>query len=196
MCEPTTIAIAGMAMSVLSTGVGAVAAKQQGEAAEAAANYQAQVGRNNAEIRRQDAETARQEGRIAAGERGLQSAADRARFIAAGAGAGVLIEGDTSIDDIAGDITGIGSVDQLTIAHNASSQARNLEIEATNLEAGANLDQFRGANAARAGRVKAVGSLLSGAGSVASKWSSFSKTTTNPGNAPKGFDQINGPTYF
>jgi hypothetical protein len=179
MCEPTTIMMGvGMAVSLAGTVMQASAQKTAGDNAQNAANYKAAVNKQNADVREQDAERTLLAGRAQAGEKGLQVKAKRERALAGAAGAGLAIGEDGSIEDLAGDITGVGKLDQLTLYHDAQIQARNLNIGAQNLRNNAQLQEFEGANAASQGRAKALGTLVSGVGKTASsvsrKWDAFS----------------------
>jgi len=178
MCEPTlALAGAGMAMSLGGTVMGAKAQSQAGEAANQAAQYRAQVGRNNAEIARQNADQAFLAARQRASNKGVEGRSVKARQEAAMVGKGVVKGDSQTIDDVAGDITGVNTLDQLTIAHQGIREAANFRQQAANLEAGAALDIVGGQNAMINANNKARSSLVGGLGktvsSVASKWSNF-----------------------
>jgi len=178
MCYPMAIMAVGMVMSAAGTVMGARAQREEGKAANQAAQYRAKVGRNNAKIARSNADQAFLAGRQRASNKGVKSAASKDKFVAAAAGQGVDVGDSQSIDDVAGDITGIGTLDQLTIAHQGIREAANYNQQAANLEAGAALDIVGGQNAQINANNAAMGSLVGGLGktvsSVASKWGNFS----------------------
>jgi len=191
MCEPTTIMLGvGMAVSALGSVAAAQGQSAQGKATNRAAQYRATVAENNAKIREADASNAFLAKRQEAGQRGIKAGADRAKFVAGKAGGGVQV-GDGSVVDVAGDITAIGSLDQLSISHQGLRQRQNLLNEATNLRAGAALTRVEGQNAEIAGNSKAGSTLLSGLGkatqSVAGKWDRFSGVPDVSGEAGNTF---------
>jgi len=179
MCHPAIVMGVGMAISAIGTVQQASAQKTAGEAANSAAQYRAKVGEQNAAIARGNADRAFLAGRQKASSKGVEAAASKARFIASSAGQGVEV-GSESIDDVVGDITGIGALDQLTLTHQGIREAANFNQQASNLAAGAALDRVSGQNALINASNKARGTLISGLGkttsSVASKWGNFANT--------------------
>jgi hypothetical protein len=94
---------------------------------------------------------------------------------------GVLVESGTALD-ITAETAEVGQLDALTIRANAEREALGFEQQSVNFQAQAgqstaqaNLSTLAGANAASAGTGRAFSSLLTGAGSVASKWYNFNK---------------------
>jgi len=180
MCSPTLAVMGvGMAISMMGSMQQADAQKKAGQAQNDALQYQAAVDRNNAIIRQQDGDAAFETGQQKAAERGIKTAADRARFLAAGAGQGQAVGVDGSIDQVAGDISEIGRMDQLSLAYEGARDKRNFETQAQNLRSSSTLKLFEGENAELQGNAKAQGTLISAVGSatqtVASKWSAFKK---------------------
>lgn len=169
-------AAAGFALSAVSTVVGAIGQARQGRAAQAQARYQAAVARNNQIIANRAAEDARRRGEIEANiqrqaSRQLQG---RQRAILAGQGvavdvgsAGVLIE----------ETAGLGELDALTIVSNAEREALGFEAQGMSFGAEAQLEQLRGQSARTGSFFKAGATLLSGFGSVSSKWAEFKRKT-------------------
>lgn len=145
--EPAFIAAAASAAGTVVSAVGAI---QQGNAAKAAAQYNATVARQNAEAARADAaaNAARQE-RAARIRRGQN--------IAAAAASGVALEG--SVLDIMEDNAIEEELDRLTILQRG-------EVDAAGLLAGAGMQDIRGRAAQRAGFMSAGATLLSGASST------------------------------
>lgn len=128
--------------------VGAIGAIQQGNAAKAAADYNATISMQNAEISRANAAAeARQIGR----ENYLRLGAIRA---AAGRNGGVSGEG--SVLDLLGDVAAQGELEKQQALYQGDLAARGYTNTAT-------LDRFSGKNAQRAGYMKAGTDLLGGA---------------------------------
>jgi hypothetical protein len=174
ICEPTTLAIASVASSVIGTGVAAMGAMQQGKAAQAQANYQAAVARNNKIIADRQAEDAIKRGsrEEASYRRQVSQLAGRQR--ATLAANGVVVD-QGSAGDILADTAEYGELDALTIRSNAEREAYGYRVQGQNFESDARLYTATGANARSAGNFGALSNLISGAGSVAQKWYGFNK---------------------
>ncbi|MDI3306835.1 MAG: hypothetical protein QJR07_06995 [Acetobacteraceae bacterium] len=128
------------------------------KAQQNAANYQAQVARNNAEAARQAGEAqAQQIYREGAQRLGLQRATLAANNADLGFGSALNIQRDTA------EATGL---DAATARYNALTQGIGLENQATLLRA-------QGQNARAAGDWQAAGTLLSGVSQFASQWAGF-----------------------
>ncbi len=72
--------------------------------------------------------------------------------------------------DIQRDIEELGELDELTIRTNAEREALGFEKEAAEFQGEQSLQSSRARHARQAGTISAGATLLSGAGSVASKW--------------------------
>lgn len=168
-----------LAGSVISAGVGAIGAMQQGRAQAAAANYQAAVARNNAIIQQQNAAQAAATGRAQAQQQDLANA-QRLGAIAAAQGASGIDIGSGSYQDVTRSQQQLGRLGTQNVMQRALEQARGYNIEAASQTAQAQLDQMQAAQAQRAGMIGAGTSLLGGATSFADKWLRF-QTTGVPG---------------
>lgn len=150
-----TLAIASLASTVIGGGISAVGAVASGQAAQAAANYRAQVARNNAIF-------ALQKGEVEAQAQGMKTSAmlgkQRAAFGASG-----LEVGTGSHVDVQASTAEMGRLDELTILNNAANRALGLRTEGT-------LEETSGKAAATEGFLKAGGSLIGSASSVSDKW--------------------------
>jgi hypothetical protein len=144
---PYIIGAAGVAAT-------AVSVSQQAEAAEEAAEFNARIGRRNADIQaeqtRSDVERARREGLVRSGA------------VRAAAGAAGGLEG--SALDIAGSSAAQQELDILNIGKQGK-----LREEA--LLQGAQLDILRAQGERRAGQAGTAATLLSGAGTLATRFS-------------------------
>lgn len=182
MCEPMTLAIAGLAMSAVSTGAGFIGQMNQQAAMGAQANYQSQVQRRNAQISEKQARDAETRGQIAEEQSRLKTAQQLGTQQAALASQGTDLDG--SPIDILGDTRRAGEFDALTIRSNAAREAWGYRVAGTGQSADA---AMRGSF--QPSYLGAGSSLLSGASSLADKWSKFQ--TNNPGGFGGGAD----PTF-
>lgn len=141
-----------MALGSMAAGgaVSAIGAINQGDAANAAAKY-------NARTMEQEATRSNEEAAVKAGE-----AARRARQALAATRAGAGANGFAatgSIDDLLGQTERQGNLDALTAVYEGNIRAMGLRNQAT-------LTRFEGKQAQRAGYTRALGSLFSTAGST------------------------------
>ena len=168
MCTPM--------LGMMLQGLGAMAQAQgQRHAAAAKANeyrYQAQVDDNNRKVALWKAQDAKDRGAKEEASLRTKVAQLKGRQKSALAASGVEI-GDGSALDILGDTAALGELDALTIRSNAEREAYEQKVNASNLAANASMKRMGADNAIIAGRIGARTSLLSGAGSIASKWQSY-----------------------
>jgi hypothetical protein len=174
MCEPTTLAVAAIAATAASTYVSIQGQQQAGHAAKAQADYQAGVARNNAILAQRAATDARQRGDVAADQSAQRTQALIGKQRAILAQNGVDVNSGSALD-ITTDTAGAGKLDELTLRSNAERAALGYEAQGSNFNAAAGLDELTGANALSAANTASLGTALSGAGTVASKWYDFSK---------------------
>jgi hypothetical protein len=178
MCEPTTLAIASLVAGVAATGMQAVGAAQQGQAASRQAQYQAQVADNNATIQRGMAADALQRGEVAEQQQREKTAQQISTQRAALASSGTDVNSGSNVN-IQGDTAAAGEFDALTIRGNAAREAYGDTVNAMSDTATAGLDRSKASAAEDAGMFGAGADLLSGASSVSNKWLSY-KTGKNP----------------
>lgn len=131
--------------------VGAIGAIRQGQAAKAAADFNAKVQEQNAQIARQEAQDALANQRR---EDYMRLGAIRA---AQGHSGGSGSEG--SVLDILGDAAAQGELERQRIVYEGELKARGYQNTAT-------LDRYSGANAEIGGYLKAGTELLGGGGSA------------------------------
>tara|TARA_R110000796_G_scaffold53750_6_gene126075 strand:+ start:3121 stop:3660 length:540 start_codon:yes stop_codon:yes gene_type:complete len=147
-------------IAVTGAAVAAMGAIQQGNAAEASANYNAAVGRNQAITAQNNADAVRL-GAAEDAERFSRTSRKRAGTLRAGGASLDLLE-DSAMQE---------ELENLSILHSGELQALGFEDRALGLEAGARLDVMRGKNAKTAGYTGAAGALLKGAGAAADSFS-------------------------
>jgi hypothetical protein len=166
MGDPITwLAIGSAAAGLAGAGVSASGTMQGASANKQNLFYQAQVAQNNAKVQQQNATQEMQTGEVQAGNQGLKTA-EQVGATKAGQGAsGVDVNSKSSTEVRAGEAE-LGAVDQGTVISNAARRAYGFQVGAASDLAQAQLDIQGGKQAAAAGPVSAMGSLLSGASSV------------------------------
>ena len=150
MADPISIGL-----MVGSTILSAVGARNAGIAANQEANYRAQQAEINAGQERASAQRAQVEEL-----RQMRIAQSRGQAVAAASGAGAL---DPSVMDIMGDLETEGRYRGATAMYEGEERARDLET-------GAVLARYEGKQAKKAGNIKAVSTLMSGATDLYSKY--------------------------
>lgn len=170
MCEPTTIAVIGLALTAVSGYVAYDTSKKAQEYNEQVA----EIGKKTAEAQALDAQ---QQGQIERQERRLktrmQIATQQVGFAAQG-----MEQSGTALD-ILGDTAMFGEIDENRITANADRRAFGYKTDAFNIESGKRIGAFQGKND-RTGTILTTGaSLLSGSQSLysANKSSSFNSRT-------------------
>ena len=166
MCEPTTI------MMGVGLAISAMGAMQQAQGAQQSAEFNAQVAANNSITSRQRAIQEHDVGKVTAAKEalkarqliGLQRATLAGNAVRVDAGSAADITADTQIQ---------AQLDTATIRENSARSALGFLVQGANFDAQGGLILAEGSNRASAINSKAVGSLLTGAGSVASKWSNY-----------------------
>jgi len=154
------VAAVSLAATAASTAIGVMSAQANAKAQQNAANYQAQVARNNAEAARQAGEAqAQQVYREGAQRAGLQRAVMAANNLDLGFGSALAIQRDTA------EATGL---DAATARYNALTQGLGLENQAALL-------RYQGESARAAGGWQTAGTLLSGVSQFSSQWAGFQK---------------------
>lgn len=151
--------------TVASTAMGIAGNIQQGQAAQAQANYQAQIAKNNAKIAQNNADMKRQEGIEEARTLRLKNIQKIGAQQAAMAANGFEVNSGTNLD-IIGDSAATGELDAITARYNKETQALAYEQQANNFSNQAYLDTISGQNAYKSGITSAIGTGLNGIASV------------------------------
>lgn len=159
------MAFAAPALKVLGTVVSIATSFMGGNAGADAAEYQAAVARQNAEIAKQNAERIRAQGQQEQESLSLENRGFLGEQLAAQSASGLLVSSRSAVRTRAAS-RALARLDEVTLRNNAELRAYNSELDATNFEAESNLHQLRAKNERRAGRIRAVGSLISGAQSL------------------------------
>lgn len=171
--------VLSIAASVIGTAVSAVGQLQAGKARAAQLNYQAAVGRNNAILAQRAADDARLRGEEAARREASKTKQLAGRQRAVLAANGQLVDQGSALD-ITDDTMQIGKLDELTIRSNAEREALGYEAQGMNFQAGSELNKMGANNAISSSQGDAFGTVLTGAGNVASKWYKFGEAGWDP----------------
>lgn len=178
MCIATAALVAG----VVGTAVSAAGAISQGQAASAAAHYQAQVANNNAVTANQNAQYAIQAGTSAATTKSLQSRAALGAVVAGEAANNVDVNSG-SAKDVQVSQREAGELDTVNTMNNALLNAYGYNTQATSFKAEAGLKSAEASSDITGSEIGAAGTLLQGAGSIGFKWGSLSQgNPTSAGN--------------
>lgn len=178
--DPVSLAVMGVAGAGIS-GFGAYekgqSEQQQFDAQAANADYQSQVAANNALIANQNVAMTEQAGVAKEAAQGMKTAASVGTIKAAQGASGIDVN-TGSAAQVREAAAELGAQDALTIRSNTAREAYGYEVASTSDTASSKLltseaGQAReaGDNAAEAGDISALGTFLSGASSVGSKYS-------------------------
>ena len=167
--DPGTLSIVA---SIGSTVMSMAGASRTAQAQADAANYQAQVARNNSILAQQQRDYSLQQGAIDESNQKLKTgqilAAEQAGFAASGV--------DTASGtpaDVMESSAELGSMDALTIRNNATRTAYGYQVQADAATSQGQLFTAQAQNDLTAGNANMLASFIGGASSVADKWSKF-----------------------
>ena len=163
-----------LAAGVIGAGVSAVGAVEGGAATANAANYSAEVARNNATIANQNADYSIAAGQRKAADTSMKNAANIGRIKGAQAASGIDVNSGSAEDVQVGNRE-TGQLDSETVLNNSELQAYGYRSQSTGFTAQAGLDTMTAEQAPIGADIGAGGSLLSNASSLGFKWS-----TSNP----------------
>jgi hypothetical protein len=182
MSGPTSaVAIASLAVGAVGAGVGAYGAIQSGEAQQAAANYQAQVARNNATIAGQNAAYATAAGNAQAEQSTMKTNAVVGAMMAGQAASGIDVGSGSALDTRTSQKE-VGALEVGTIRNQAAWKAYGYQTQSMSDTAQAGLDTAQGSAAATAGDIGGVSSVLGGAASAGSKYAQWQQIANNTPN--------------
>lgn len=175
----------GVPIAIASGVIGAAGAIQQGNAASAAANYNATILDKNRQTALENA--ARQQSAATQDEIGLRR--KNAQFagtqIASAAASGVDLSSGSMADAI-GQTTLLNEEDALTLRENWGDRIRGTYADAQSMQDQAALTRAQGKAAKSASYINAASSLLASASTVAGKWDSLKAPTKATTSVFKG----------
>lgn len=152
-------------LSIASTALSAYGQYQQGQQAEATANYNAKVAERDAQNKEIAATDAVRRGQLAEDQQ-----RQKTRQILASQRVGLAAGGDDlsdiSTQSIFGDTAAAGELDALTIRSNAAREAWGLKNDAASSIAQAQGSRIQGSAAANAGTMGAAGTVIGGAAKI------------------------------
>lgn len=150
-CEPATLLTIAAVSATVGAGVSTYAQYQAGQSAKEAGEYNAEMGRRKAQ-------DSLQRGAIEAGAKRDQARKVASTQAEAGAMSGVDISFGTPLALLT-ETAGLGELAALRTSNNATREAWGLKAQA-------DLDEFQGDAAGRAGTLNAAGTFLGGASSA------------------------------
>lgn len=157
-----SIPIALAALSAVGTGIQIFSQMRQSRAASAESDFTTRIAQNNATIAANNADRIleKSEADIAEKRRETQQrlGLQRAQIAAAG-----FDLGSATTFDILGDTAALGELDVLRIEEDAENRAANFRAQGTNFQTEVALGRLQAENIERAGKLEAVGTLITGA---------------------------------
>jgi hypothetical protein len=181
------LATASLIVTGLSVGMQAYGQHQAGKAAKQAASYNAQVAENNAKIAEQNAEYASRAGIAKAERESMKGRVAMGKIKTAQAASGIDSTFGSAVDVQVG-AREANVLDVANVVQNAQLEMYGYRSQQGNFEAQAGLNRMRGDQAESAGNMGALSTLLSGAGSLGTKWAGMNAETDpyagwTPGNS-------------
>lgn len=162
-----------LAAGIGGAGVTAAGKLEAGAAAANAANYQAEVARNNAIIAQQNADYAIKSGQVQAANQSMKGRAISGKIKANQAASGVDVNTGSAVD-VQQSQREVNKLDTDTVLNNAELKAYGYRSDASNFTAQAGLDEMQAEQAPIGAAFDAAGGLLSSASSVGGKWAMMS----------------------
>lgn len=157
MCTPAVAVWA----TIIGTGVSVYSSLEQ-------SRYNKEVAANNATTAEYQAQDAIERGSLKEKQSRLQTQQLIGKQKSAIAGSGFTLDESGSASDVLADTAALGEEDVFAIRSNAAREAWSFRVTGTNALA-------QGQLAGAEGRSKATSSMISGAGSVSSKWRNYNK---------------------
>ena len=168
--------IAGIA----GAGISAYGTAEAGTSQANAANYNAQVARNNATIANQSADYVVAAGQEAASNESRKNAAVSGKIKTTQAASGIDVN-TGSAKDVQVSQRETGQLDSETVLNNSELKAYGYRSAATGFEATAGLETEEAEQAPIGADLSAAGGLLGSASSLGLKWSQLGNTPTTTG---------------
>lgn len=149
------------AMMIGSTVLGAAGSVQQGNAANASAQYNAQVADMNAKLSERQARDAVARGSIDEQQQRMKTSLTLGQQRAAMAASGVDLKFGSPLDALV-DTATMGELDALTIRTNTYREERDIRQQGLNAQGQASMMRAEGAAAKSGGFLSAAGTVLGG----------------------------------
>lgn len=159
---PAVAAGISIASTVVAGAVSAYGAMQSSQAQSQAADYQAQVSRNNQIVANQNAQAAIQDGQAKEQQQRIQNAQKLGAIVANQGASGLDVNSGSNLL-VQEDQAKVGEMDALTVRNNAQREAYGFLAQGTNYAAQAKLDQAQAGWASQSGLINAGSSIVGGA---------------------------------
>lgn len=176
MCDPGTIFLVA---TVASAAVGAYGQIQQGNAQYRAEMYNAQIADRNAQAARDEEVNVQDKAAIERRRLGERVRAEKgdlnAKFTAMG-----LDPGFGTPADLTGDVQQAYNIDRSILGRNEITDLQTLDKQVADYTDSAKQSRMAGKGALQAGRIGAVGTILSSAANVSSRWIQPSNAMATP----------------
>lgn len=163
---------ASLASTLLGGVSGAVGSIQQGQAAKAAGNYNAEVADANAAQAKNNATIASQSGDEQAGMQEQKTRALVGAEEANTAASGIDVNSGSAVD-VRASSTDLGMLDAITVRSQATREAYGYNTQAASLSNQATVDRAEGEASESAGVINAGSTLLGAGGSAASNFAKY-----------------------
>lgn len=187
----TLASVGSLVLTGVGTGLSALGAAKEGSATAQQYLYQAQVAANNAAVQRENAKQALASGQYEESASKLATGQLVADQKAAQAANGLDVNVGSPVD-VRDTTRSLGAMDAAMIHFNAAREAFGYESEASNLDTQSSMYAKAAKGAKSASKLKIASTLIGGASSLASKWSSYKQSgamgggTVEPRNRPQG----------
>jgi hypothetical protein len=189
MADPVTLA---MGATAVGAGVGAFGSWYGGQASKNMYQYQSAVSQINKQISDQNAKYAIAAGETRAQESGMKTRAEIGTTRAIQGASGLDVNRGSAVEVRASEAD-IGTQSAAVIRSNAAREAYGYKVQGFQYGAQSKIDIMAGKNAAFAGNIGAVSSILGGASSVSSKWLQGSQAGMFGGGSSSGYDMFGSP---
>lgn len=164
MADPISLGIAAT-----GTIISAYGKYSEGQAKAGMYGYQSGIAQLNKQIALQNAEYAIRSGETEARRSGMQTRFDVGRIKTAQGASNLDVNAGSGVD-VRDSRSTIGRMDMSQIRENAGRRAYGFHVEAEQEEAKSKMYESAASGVKKAGMIGAIGSLVSGAASVSSKW--------------------------
>lgn len=175
MASATTLMVASLAATALSTGIGVYSSIKQGQAQQAQAEYQSKVAQRNADLAEQQASALRMQGYEQMQAERLKTARLIGQQRAQAGASGVAVDSG-SFEDVAEDTKAAGEFDAINAYNQGIDRAYNSEIQAWNYNSQAEGYQAQADAAGSSSMLNAIGTGIGGIAQMGSVWAKFDST--------------------
>src|SRR5438445_12675014 len=194
MADPATVGLS-MGLNAAGSVMKAIGGQNESEASARLHEYKAGVARQNAIFNRRNSDYTLDAGEQASRRAGLTTGFTIGRQKTAQAASGFDVNEGSSAD-VRDAQRAAGMEDQTTIRTNAGRKALDFRNKAVSDDMEAQNELTAAENARKAGKINLFSTLLGGASSVASRWSSASRTFSGAGSGITTYDENLQPVAY